>query len=195
MPHHENLGDDMSELAAWDSFYGIIGSAAGTLIGLQFVVMTLIADRPPTLVAGAAFATPNIAHFATVLLLSALLRAPWQAITIAAVLWGVIGLSGVVYSAIVARRMRVQTVYKPEFDDWIFYFLLPLISYALLAVSALAAPSHTHEALFGVGAAALLLLFLGIRNAWDSVAYHVFVQKRNADPKRDRDELSKKDNP
>ena len=37
----------MSELAPWDSFCVIVGSAAGALIGLQFVVMTLIAERPP----------------------------------------------------------------------------------------------------------------------------------------------------
>jgi len=35
------------------------------------------------------------------------------------------------------------------------------------------------RALFGVGAAALLLLFTGIHNAWDAVAYHVFVGKRD----------------
>ncbi|PYR18792.1 MAG: hypothetical protein DMF98_25350 [Acidobacteria bacterium] len=37
----------MSEFAEWDSFYVIVGSAAGALIGLQFVVLTLIAERPP----------------------------------------------------------------------------------------------------------------------------------------------------
>ena len=36
----------MAELGAWDSFYVIVGSAAGALIGLQFVVMTLVAARP-----------------------------------------------------------------------------------------------------------------------------------------------------
>jgi hypothetical protein len=35
----------MSELIAWDSFYVIVGSAAGALIGLQFVLVTLIAQR------------------------------------------------------------------------------------------------------------------------------------------------------
>ena len=74
----------MSELAGWDSFYVIVGSAAGALIGLQFVVVTLIADRPHLHVAeaGAAFATPTVVHFGTVLLLSTLLRAPWHAITL-----------------------------------------------------------------------------------------------------------------
>lgn len=40
--------------------------------------------------------------------------------------------------------------------------------------------AHAGEALFGVGAAALLLLFIGIHNAWDAVAYHVFVNMRKA---------------
>jgi hypothetical protein len=68
----------MSELAKWDSFYVIAGSAAGGLIGLQFVVLTLIAARPqaPSPEGGAAFATPTIIHFCAVLLLAALLRAP-----------------------------------------------------------------------------------------------------------------------
>jgi hypothetical protein len=55
----------MAEFAAWDSFYVIVGSAAGALIGLQFVVMTLlIADmqRRRTPEAGAAFATPICSH-------------------------------------------------------------------------------------------------------------------------------------
>jgi len=68
----------MGELAAWDSFYVIVGSAAGALIGLQFVVMTLVAARPSLRVAeaGAAFATPTVIHFGSALLLSALLRVP-----------------------------------------------------------------------------------------------------------------------
>jgi len=172
----------MSEFAGWDSFYVIVGSAAGALIGLQFVVMTLIAERPPLRAAeaGAAFATPTIVHFGAALLLSALLRAPWQAVMPAAVAWGFTGLSGAGYVGVVARRMRVQTTYQPEFEDWLFHALLPLVAYAMLAISAFAAPSHLSEALFGVGAAALLLLFIGIHNAWDAVAYHVLVNKPNA---------------
>jgi hypothetical protein len=187
----------MSELTEWDSFYGIVGSAAGALIGLQFVVITLIAERPPLRAAeaGAAFATPTIVHFGAALLLSAVLRAPWQAITPAAVLWGLMGLGGVAYAVIVARRLRVQTVYHPEFEDWLFHVLLPLAAYAMLTLSAFAASSHTRDALFGVGAAALLLLFIGIHNVWDSVTYHVFVNKGNAKTERRQDETSGKGKP
>src|SRR5690349_22843308 len=112
-------GGDMPELTAWDSFYVIVGSAAATLIGLQFVVMTLIAERPPLRAAeaGAAFATPTIVHLGTVLLLSALLRVPWQSMILAAALWGLIGLCGLMYAMIVARRIQAQTVYEPELED------------------------------------------------------------------------------
>src|SRR5262249_54347885 len=111
----------MPEITAWHGFYAIVGSAAGALIGLQFVVMTLVAERPPVRAAeaGAAFATPTIVHFGAALLLSALLHAPWQAITPAAVLWGFMGLGGIAYLLLVTWRMRVQTTYRPEFEDWL----------------------------------------------------------------------------
>jgi hypothetical protein len=174
----------MTELSGWGSFYEIVGSAAGALIGLQFVVMTLVAQRPGLRVAeaGAAFATPPIVHFGSALLLAALLEAPWRAIIAPAALCEIVGLGGVAYAGIVTRRMRRQGAYQPEFEDWLFHALLPLFAYAILAVSAFAAPSETRDALFGIGAATLLLLFVGIHNAWDSIAYHVYAQaKRDAE--------------
>ncbi len=145
--------------------------------------MPLIAERPPLRVAegAAAFATPTIVHLAAALPLSALLHAPWQTIVPPAALWGLASIAGGPYAVIVVRRMRHQTVYQPEFEDWLFHVLLPLAAYAVLALSALAAPFKTHEALFGVGAAALLLLFIGIHNAWDSVTYHVFGNRRDTE--------------
>ena len=118
-----------------------------------------------------------------VLLLSAILSAPWHGIGAPATLWGAVGLSGVVYSVIVARRMRAQTVYRPDFEDWLAHVLLPFAAYALLAQAAFAARAHPLEAPFAAGAAVLLLLFIGIHNAWDAVTYHVFVvgRRRNED--------------
>ena len=169
----------MPELAEWDSFYVIVGSAAGALIGLQFVVLTLIAERPPERAeeAGAAFATPTIVHFSFVLFLSAILRVPWHAVAGFAAGWGLAAIAGMVYSIVVARRMRAQSAYRPGFEDWLFHAVLPFVAYAALAVSAIAARARLREALFGVGAAALLLLFVGIHNAWDAVAYHVLANR------------------
>jgi hypothetical protein len=168
----------MSELVKWSNFYVIVGSSAGALIGLQFVVLTLIANRPfhGSEEAGAAFGSPTVVHFGVVLFLSALSNAPLQTMAIAAVFWGILGLGGVVYSLIVIGRMRRQTAYKPILEDWLFHIVLPLGAYLILALSSFAALYHTREALFGVGAAALMLLFDGIHNAWDNIAYHVLVQ-------------------
>ena len=167
----------MSEFAEWESFYVIVGSAAGALIGLQFVVMALVAERPPLRAAeaGAAFATPTIVHFSSVLLLSALVRVPWQSVTSAAVLWGLVGLGGFAYSVIVARRVRRQGSYQPGFEDWLCHAAVPLAAYAALVLSALVAPSRTSDALLGIGAVALVLLFTAIHNAWDAIAYYALV--------------------
>ena len=175
----------MHEFAEWDSFYLIVGGAAGALIGLQFVVMTLIADRPAATHGsdvGPTFSTPTIIHFGAVLLLAAVLRAPWRAVSPVAEAWGAMGLIGVVYIAYVTYRMRGQDVYKPVAEDWIFHSLLPFVAYAILAVSALYAATATHESLFGVGTAALMLLFIGIHNAWDATTYNVFTLSKNDTP-------------
>ncbi|HKS96134.1 MAG TPA: hypothetical protein VJV74_08365 [Terriglobia bacterium] len=171
----------MTPFAGWENFYVIVGSSAGALIGLQFVVMTLIADMPvgrDLAKASSAFATPTIVHFGTVLLLSALLCAPWHGITSVAVVWGLLGLAGIVYEIIVVWRMRTQIAYRPEFEDWLFHALLPFAAYATLAGSSYAARAHAREAPFGVAVAVLLLLFVGIHNAWDAVTYHIFARKR-----------------
>jgi hypothetical protein len=173
-----NAVNSMTALDGWENFYVIVGSSAGALIGLQFVVMTLIAEKPVAgsdIRAGHAFGTPNVVHFGAVLLLSAMISAPWQNISIVAALWGLMGLCGVIYALVVARRMRSQTTYQPVLEDWLFHLLLPLTAYALLAVSTGMTYWRERAALFVVGAASLLLLFIGIHNAWDTVTWHVFV--------------------
>ena len=99
----------MPEFAEWETFYVIVGASAGALIGLQFVVLALIAEGPSVRGAAetsAAFLTPTIVHFAAALLLSALVSVPWQTIYPSAVLFGLAGLGGLAYTVIVIARMR-----------------------------------------------------------------------------------------
>jgi len=171
----------MTVLDGWENFYIIVGPSAGALIGLQFVVITLIADTPAARadeMAGSAFTTPSVVHFELVLLLSALVSIPWQGLGTVSILWGLMGLFGLIYSIIVARRMRLQTAYQPVFEDWLFHLLLPLVAYLGMGAAACIAGSHERPALFLIATAALLLLFIGIHNAWDTVTYHVFSRKR-----------------
>jgi hypothetical protein len=180
------MSGHLAELAAWSSFYVIVGSAAGALIGLQFVVMTLLAERPPVdaAAAGAAFASPTIVHFGVVLLLAVLLNVPWSSIAPAAALAGILGLTGLAYVLVVARRMRRQRAYTPGPEDWLFHAALPAAAYAALALSSFAPGLPLRSRLFGVGAVAVVLLFVSIHNAWDNVAYHVLVSRRENDAGR-----------
>src|SRR5215471_7491850 len=179
----------MSDLAEWNSFYVILGSASGALIGLQFVVMSLIATRPRLRVAeaGAAFGTPTIVHFGVVLLLSAVASIPWHEIGGVPIAWGSVGVGGIAYSIVVARRMRAQNVYQPVFEDWLFHVLLPFAAYSMLVGSAYVASSLERPALFTVSAATLLFLFVGIHNAWDAVTYHIFTSKGTTKPEEPPD--------
>jgi hypothetical protein len=172
----------MPQLAEWDSFYEIVGSAAGALVGLQFVVMTLIAQAPVTnnavaSNAASAFGTPTIVHLSTPLFLAALIRAPWHGLIPVATLCGLIGLGGTLYAIVTAIRMIKQQTYSPVFEDWLFHLALPIVAYVGLVASAIAIAIGFYpvEAPFGVGAAVLLLLLVGIHNAYDNVAYHVYV--------------------
>ena len=173
----------------WQTFYVLVGSAAGALIGLQFVLVALIAESPsaPRLSqATGALATPTVVHFSAALLLSAAFAAPWHEIHVPAAVCGTVGFAGFFYVLVTAWRMRRQTAYRPEFSDWAFFVAAPLAAYAGLGGSAYAAASGTNHALFGAGAAVLVLLFAGINNAWDSVTYHVFVQRpARREPRRD----------
>jgi len=169
----------MPALQHWQNFYVIVGSSAGALIGLQFVVISLISTRSGRAdsAAGSAFSSPNIVHFCSVLALSGILSAPWDTIGPVAILWGLLGLGGLAYVGVVIRRMRSQDAYDPVFEDWLFHALLPIAAYATLAAAAAFARARLREALFAVSAAALLLLFVGIHNAWDAVTWHVFKPK------------------
>src|SRR6266550_2013005 len=99
----------VSPFSAWENFYVIVGSSAAALIGLQFVVIALIADLRTTKSTHgeiAAFGTPTILHLCAALLLSAILSAPWDGLANARFALGVCGAAGVVYALIVTRRAR-----------------------------------------------------------------------------------------
>jgi hypothetical protein len=163
----------VSLLVTWQTFYVLIGTAAATLTGLMFVVVTLL-TRVQVRVSSPAFTTfntPTVVDFCLALLVAALLCAPWQALWAAGLLLGLVGLGGVSYVLIVFRRLRRQRDYQPVLEDWLFYMILPLLSYSALLIAALLLLSSAAPALFVIAAATLLLLFIGIHNAWDSVTF------------------------
>ncbi len=164
-----------SPLIAWENFYVIVGSAAAALTGLMFVVITLIAGIRMQRSAGtvAAFGTPTVVHLCAALLVAALLTAPWQTLWNVSFPLGLSGLAGVIYVLIVLRRTRRQTDYQPVLEDWVWHVAFPLASYTAFLVTAFLLLSNPVSALFASGAGTVLLLFIGIHNAWDTVTYSI----------------------
>ena len=90
---------------AWESFYVIVGSTAGALTGLQFVVLTLISEAgvPSSGASMSAFGSPNVVHFCAALLISAILSAPWHGLGPPGVAVAATGACGFVYCLAVLR--------------------------------------------------------------------------------------------
>jgi len=170
---------DVLPFAHWESFYVIVGTSVAALTGLQFVVMTLVAEFRPERTSAEidAYATPTIVHFGAVLFVSSVLGAPWHGYQGAAILLGIAGGAGAVYAGFVIARAKRITAYKPVLEDWVFHAALPMVAYVtLLAASVFVGRGHA-QALFAIGGTALLLMFVGIHNAWDTVTY-ITVQGR-----------------
>ena len=160
-------------LASWESFYVIVGSSAAALTGLQFVVIALIADsrRQRSSHEIGAFATPTVIHFCAALYVAAVISAPWHSLRNPAIALGAGGVAGLVYALNVIRRARRQTGYQLVGEDWLWFVTLPVVAYALIFAGAVALTREPEPALFAVGAGVLILVYIGIHNAWDSVTY------------------------
>jgi hypothetical protein len=179
------IGVTMTLLNEWQNFYVIVGSSAGALTGLQFVVMALIADMPAMEQESQAitvFSTPSIVNFGVVLLLAAVLVMPWQSITPISIVWGIAGAAGIFYTALVGWRFKKQRAYSPVFEDYFFRVIMPVIGYAVLGSAAFTAKTYERAALFQVAGVTLLLLFLGIHDAWDNAIYLVFYKRGEVKP-------------
>jgi len=180
-----------SPLTAWESFYVIMGSSSAALIGLQFVVIVLSAEMNGLGSGSAtgAFATPTIVHFCAVLFISAILSAPWSALSSAGIALGACGVAGFVYAVIVVRRTRRQIDYVPVLEDWIWHGALPLIAYASLLIAAVFLQRDPAPSQFVIGGTALLLLFIGIHNAWDSVVYIALQRGQRPEEREEPNEI------
>ena len=116
-------------LKAWESFYVIVGSSAGALIGLQFVVITLIAESRMRSTGHelAAFGTPTVLHFVAVLLIATIISAPWPSLALPAIAIGLSGAFGLAYEVLVLIRTQKQTGYKMVLEDWVWHIMISTI--------------------------------------------------------------------
>ena len=84
---------------------------------------------------------------------------------------------------IVLWLARHRLDHQPVLSDWLWYTVLPFVSYAALVVAAIVLPTQPVPALFVIAAVTMLLLFIGIHNAWDAVTYTAFERSQPQDNK------------
>jgi hypothetical protein len=163
-----------SVLTAWSSFYIMTSSSAAALTGLMFVVITLVTGTErsrPSHDGISTFSTPTVVHFCAALFVSAILSAPWGSLVGPAALLGLASLSGLVYVSRLMHRTKRLTAYNPDLDDWIWYTILPFLGYGATLAGAIMLLTIAVKALFVLAGGVLLLIFIGIHNAWDIVTF------------------------
>jgi hypothetical protein len=156
----------------WSEFYLLAGSAAAVLIGLIFVVITLMQNRSrSSVLAGSRlYMGPIVLGVSFVLALSAAALIPgierrgFAAVTAAIALWGLA--RGLI--SIVGIQRHGNEVHWT--DVW-FYGVLPTAIYLLLGAVALAFWNDWTWAHYGAAAAVLALLLSVVRNEWDLVTW------------------------
>ena len=179
-------------LTDWQSFYVLVGSSAAALTGLTFVVVTISAERGDATGSASArltglrvYITPTAVHFGAALWLSGLMCIPGQTALALEVLLTATGVAGLVYCATLLRQMLASSFgYKPFVSDWIWSVVLPVAAYLALAASGLMLSHRSPPSLFVVSGVVLVLLFIGIHNAWDVVVW--MTTERHAHRERQR---------
>lgn len=160
-------------LAPWHDFFVLLGTAAATLIGAMFVVVSIgigILSRDRS-VAIQVFLTTTVVHLSTVLFGCALTMVPVLAPRWQAVIAGIAGLTGVGYSVHVIWGFRQHG--GTVLSDWFWYAIFPLVAYAVLAIAAALGLYDTVEGLDLFAAVLTALLVAGIRNGWDMLVFLV----------------------
>jgi len=169
----------------WRDFYMLGGTAAATLVGLMFVFASIGASQVAQrdLEAMRAFITPTVVHFGAALFVCLVSIIPAHS---ARSLGGVLGfgaLVGVAYCGwvfvFILRRYAVALVW----EDRLFYALIPLAGYVVLLASAAAELAERPEdANVLTGAAIIVLIVSGLRNAWDMTVWMTTRGANNAPP-------------
>ena len=157
----------------WENFYILIGSAAGALIGLLFVVVTLTGglDRDRALRGASLFMTPTVVMFATVLLTGAIATVPALPALAARALIGAVATGGILYGIWIIVGFRRNPDTAAHWTDIWFYAVAPTAAFACLDLAdalVWAAPKLTP---YGVATVAIAMLLIGIRNAWDLITW------------------------
>jgi len=163
-------------LHAWHDFYIVLATAAATLIGTMFVVVSIGIGflTPERAREGGVFLTPTVVHLGVILASTLVAIAPFPEDRILWLAYGALALGGLAYAAFVGAHVSRRRL---ERGDRLWYGLAPIAGYLALLAAALLAARGMASCLWLLAAALAFLLLAAIRNAWDIVIFFV-VQPR-----------------
>ncbi len=158
----------------WENFYLLVGSAAGALVGIMFIVITLTAgyESKRKDIGSRVYNTPIVFHFSVILSVSIISAVPELPTRLTTALLIISAAFGLAYSLTTTIRMiSADWQPLPDLSDKLFYGVLPSLVYLILGVASLLPTAPF--ALDIIGASMVAMLLIGIRNAWDLATYLV----------------------
>jgi hypothetical protein len=156
-------------LAEWHEFYALLGTAAAALVALLFVAVSIgtsvLTPKPESRRNTGTFMSPVVFHYANVLFLGLIALVPTQTWESFGLVIGVASIGSVIYSIVIAVRVHRNPI--SDLPDRLCYGAIPAFCYATGLVVALLLFEEKPAGLDLLAGAALLLLVINIRNAWD----------------------------
>jgi len=151
----------------WHEFYALLGTAAAALLSLLFVVASIGANALTADSAGATrtFMSPVAFHYANVLFLGLVALIPTQTWESFGLTLGVAAAGSLVYSTIILVRVLRDS--RADMADNLAYGAVPAVCYAAGLIASILILKQSDAGLEVLAGAALLLLVVNIRNAWD----------------------------
>jgi hypothetical protein len=158
--------------AGWQSFYQMTGEAAATLIGLLFLVVSLMSGRQVsgTMQGLRLFTTPSVFHLVSVLVVSGMALAPaGEGDTQSALMlvWAALALAHGLSRCLGLRALENP----PHWSDFWWYGFTPTLIYAALTAATAASWLHVPHSAYYIALCLMALLVASIRNAWDLVTW------------------------
>lgn len=150
-------------MQGWETFFMVTATAGVTLVGLMFVVVTVMSDRKKTGddIGLKTFLTPTVFHFVAVFVSALVILSPKTA-TLAGSFGLLLGTGGLFYIATLAVRLGGERLAGLGWRGWPFHILLPALGYLLLVLAGL----QSGLAYEYFAASEVVLLLVGMRNAW-----------------------------
>jgi len=160
----------------WENFFLMAGGAAAVLIGLIFVVISLMGDRSrDSVLAGSwLYMGPIVLGVSLVLALSAAALTPdisrpiFAAVATLAAAWGLV--RGIM-SAWGIGKLTMIGHEKVHWTDLWFYGVFPILIYLAMGLDALAFWKSWDWAKDGLAVVITTGLLLAIRNEWDLITW------------------------